>query len=175
MKSLAWLAASAVEDPETPAKSTDSTTLICARLPGRWPTIARVQLNSRSVMPPEFIRLAASRKNGTASSRNELNAVNIVETMTVRSSRGSSASGGTQAIASAKATGMRTSSAPNSTPNISAATNPGVMARSWRNSRTSSTICSPRNSSQPAADTGNATYISAIDISVISDTSVRAS
>ncbi len=43
------------------------------------------------------------------------------------------------------------------------------------NSRTSSTICSPRNSSQPAADTGNATYISAIDISVISDTSVRAS
>jgi hypothetical protein len=34
MKSLPWLAASAVDDPEMPAKKTDRTTLICARPPG---------------------------------------------------------------------------------------------------------------------------------------------
>ena len=41
MKSLLWLAASAVDEPEMPAKNTDSNTLICASDPGKWPTSAR--------------------------------------------------------------------------------------------------------------------------------------
>ena len=36
------------------------------------PTMARDSRISRSVMPPTFIRLAVSRKNGTASRMNEL-------------------------------------------------------------------------------------------------------
>ena len=55
-----------------PAKKIDSTTFTCARPPGKWPTSAREKRTSRSVMPPTFIRLAASRKNGTASRMNEL-------------------------------------------------------------------------------------------------------
>ena len=72
MKILLWLAASAVEEPEMPAKNTDSSTLICASAPGQLPTIARDSRTRRSVMPPMFIRLAVSRKNGTASRMNEL-------------------------------------------------------------------------------------------------------
>ena len=72
MKILLWLAASAVEEPEMPAKNTDSSTLICASAPGKLPTIVRDRRTSRSVMPPTFIRLAVSRKNGTASRMNEL-------------------------------------------------------------------------------------------------------
>ncbi len=72
MKILPWLAASAVDDPEMPAKKIESTTLTCASPPGRWPTRSRESRTSRSVMPPTFIRLAVSRKNGTASRMNEL-------------------------------------------------------------------------------------------------------
>ena len=72
MKILPWLAASAVDDPEMPAKKIESTTLTCARPPGRWPTRSRDSRTSRSVMPPTFIRLAVSRKNGTAIRMNEL-------------------------------------------------------------------------------------------------------
>ncbi len=72
MKILDWLAASAVEDPDTPAKKIDRTTLICASPPGKWPTMVRASRISRSVMPPTFIMLAVSRKNGTASRMNEL-------------------------------------------------------------------------------------------------------
>ena len=50
-----------------PAKKKESTTLICASPPGKWPTRAREKVISRSVMPPVFIRLAVSRKKGTAS------------------------------------------------------------------------------------------------------------
>ena len=35
MKIFDWLAASAVEEPEMPAKNTDSSTLICASAPGK--------------------------------------------------------------------------------------------------------------------------------------------
>ena len=66
MKIFDWLAASAVEEPEMPAKKIDSTTLICASPPGKCPTIARESFISRSVVPPTFIRFAVSRKNGTA-------------------------------------------------------------------------------------------------------------
>ena len=72
MKIFDWLAASAVEEPEMPAKKIDSTTLICASPPGKWPTIARESLSSRSVVPPMFIRFAVKRKNGTASRMKEL-------------------------------------------------------------------------------------------------------
>ena len=72
MKILLWLAASAVDEPEMPAKNTDSTTLICASAPGMLPTMVRDSLTSRSVMPPTPIRLAVSRKNGTASRMKEL-------------------------------------------------------------------------------------------------------
>ena len=72
MNSFDCDAASAVDEPEMPAKKIDSTTLICARPPGKWPTSARDNRTSRSVMPPTFIRFAVSRKNGTASRMNEL-------------------------------------------------------------------------------------------------------
>src|SRR4026207_2478116 len=72
MKILLWLAASAVEDPEIPAKKTESRTLICANEPGQLPTIVRDSRTSRSVMPPTFMRFAVSRKNGTANRMNEL-------------------------------------------------------------------------------------------------------
>ncbi len=61
MKILLWLAASAVDEPEIPAKNTESSTLICASAPGKWPTIERDRRTSRSVTPPTFIRLAVSR------------------------------------------------------------------------------------------------------------------
>ena len=72
MKILLWLAASAVDEPEMPAKNTDSTTLICASAPGKLPTMERDRRTSRSVMPPTLMRLAVRRKNGTASRMNEL-------------------------------------------------------------------------------------------------------
>ena len=72
MKILLWLAASAVEEPEMPAKNTESTTLIWASEPGKLPTMDRDSATSRSVMPPTLIRLAVSRKNGTASRMKEL-------------------------------------------------------------------------------------------------------
>ena len=72
MKILPWLAASAVDEPEIPAKNTESSTFICASEPGKWPTIVRDRRTRRSVMPPTFMRFAVSRKKGTASRMNEL-------------------------------------------------------------------------------------------------------
>ena len=72
MKILLWLAASAVEEPEMPAKKTESTTLICASDPGIQPTKERDKVTNRLVMPPTLIRFAVSRKNGTASRMKEL-------------------------------------------------------------------------------------------------------
>ena len=65
-------AASAVDEPEMPANSIETTTLTCPSPPGRCPTSALASRTSRSVMPAEFIRFAASRKNGTASSTKAL-------------------------------------------------------------------------------------------------------
>src|SRR5215470_719696 len=97
MKILLWLAASAVDEPEMPAKNTDRSTLICASEPGQLPTIVRDRCTSRSVMPPIFIRLAVSRKNGTASRMNELYALNVSLKSTSGERRGSNRSGGRQA------------------------------------------------------------------------------
>ena len=44
MKIFDWLAASAVDEPEMPAKKIDSTTLICASPPGQCPTMRARQL-----------------------------------------------------------------------------------------------------------------------------------
>ncbi len=65
-------AASAVELPEMPAKNIETTTLTWPSPPGRWPTSPRDSRISRSVMPAAFIRLAASRKKGTARSTKAL-------------------------------------------------------------------------------------------------------
>ena len=67
-----WLAASAVEEPEIPAKNTESSTLIWASPPGKCPTKARDKRINRSVMPPTFIKLAVNKKKGTANKINEL-------------------------------------------------------------------------------------------------------
>src|SRR5207237_8175126 len=75
MKIFDWLAASAVEEPEMPAKNTDSSTLICASAPGKCPTIVRDSLTRRSVMPPMIIRFAVSRGGGTESRKKETYAV----------------------------------------------------------------------------------------------------
>src|SRR4029079_9948626 len=50
MKIFDWLAASAVDEPEMPAKNTESSTLIWARAPGKWPTMVRDRCTRRSVM-----------------------------------------------------------------------------------------------------------------------------
>src|SRR4030095_7816088 len=107
MKIFPWLAASAVDDPEMPAKNTESSTLICASAPGKLPTSVRDSVTNRSVMRPTFIRLAVSRKNGTASRMNELYALNVVLKMTIGDRRGSMKSTGRHASPSAKANGHR--------------------------------------------------------------------
>src|SRR6267378_777799 len=89
MKIFDWLAASAVDEPEIPAKNTDSSTLICASAPGKWPTMVRESRTSRSVMPPTFIRLAVSRKNGTASRMKELYALKVSLKSIIGERRGS--------------------------------------------------------------------------------------
>ena len=61
-------AASAVDDPEIPAKIMLTTTLICPRPPLKCPTMACESSTSRWVIPEEFIRFAARMKNGTARS-----------------------------------------------------------------------------------------------------------
>ena len=61
MKIFDWLAASAVDEPEMPAKKIERTTLTWASAPGMCPTRALDSRTRRSVMPPTFIRLAASR------------------------------------------------------------------------------------------------------------------
>src|SRR6185437_12587243 len=126
MKILPWLAASAVDDPEMPAKNTDNSTLICARSPGKLPTIVRDSRTRRSVMPPTFIRLAVSRKKGTASRMNELYALNVVLNITIGDRRGSMKRAGRQARPSANATGTRRIMKKKNVPNSHMAATVGV-------------------------------------------------
>jgi hypothetical protein len=100
-------AASAVLEPEMPAKSMLTTTLTCPSPPGRCPTVVRANSISRSVIPAAFIRLAASRKNGTASRMNELYDLSISFRSRNGVNLGSMKNTGTQASASANATGTR--------------------------------------------------------------------
>src|SRR6185295_11916183 len=128
MKILPWLAASAVDDPEIPAKNTDNSTLICASAPGKLPTIVRDSRTRRSVMPPTFIRLAVSRKKGTASRMNELYALNVVLNITIGDRRGSMKRAGRQARPSANATGTRRIRKKKNVPNSHMAATVGVSA-----------------------------------------------
>ena len=61
MKIFDWLAASAVEEPEMPAKKSESTTLTCARPPGSGRP-GRDRRTSRVVMPPTFMRFAVGEE-----------------------------------------------------------------------------------------------------------------
>ena len=65
-------AASAVDDPEIPANNIDTITLTWPRPPGSQPVNTVAKPISRSVIFPLFMRLAASRKNGTASKMNDV-------------------------------------------------------------------------------------------------------
>ena len=79
-------------------------------------------------MPPTFIRLAVSRKNGTASRMNELYALNVVLNTTIGDSRGSMNSTGRQARPSANATGTRRIISRKNAPNSHSAATAGVSA-----------------------------------------------
>ena len=60
-------AASAIAEPDMPAKMIDWTTLTCASPPRKRPTIALQNVRRRCVIGPEFISSAARMKSGTAS------------------------------------------------------------------------------------------------------------
>ena len=60
--------ASAMAEPDMPAKMMLWTTLTCARPPRKRPTIALQNCSRRSVMLPVFMNSAARMNSGTASS-----------------------------------------------------------------------------------------------------------
>jgi hypothetical protein len=60
--------ASAIAEPDMPAKMTLETTFTCPSPPRRRPTRTRQKRSSRSVRLPVFIRSAARMNKGTASS-----------------------------------------------------------------------------------------------------------
>ena len=158
-------AASAVDEPEIPANSMLTTTLTCPSPPGKWPTDVRARFTSRSVMPAAFIRLAANRKNGTASRMNELYDFHISLISRMGVSRSSRNIMGTQASASANDTGIRrTISTPNVPNMITAASLGLIVSTHVSESRdrpeirfTSTTIRSSRNTAQVTPARGNAT------------------
>ena len=65
--SLPLPAASAMAEPDMPAKMIDCSTLTWARPPRKRPTSASQKSSSRAVMLPEFMISAAKMKSGTAS------------------------------------------------------------------------------------------------------------
>src|SRR6266567_780338 len=121
-------AASAVDDPDMPANSIDTSTLTWPRPPGRCPTSARDRTISLSVMPAVFIRFAASMKKGIASSRNELYDLSISFNNRNGVSRSSMKKTGTHARPSANATGTRRMMSSAKTPKRIAATSTGPIA-----------------------------------------------
>ena len=62
---------SAADEPEMPENRYSLTTVVMPRPPRMWPTSARANPTSRSVMPPVFMRSPASTNSGMASRRNE--------------------------------------------------------------------------------------------------------
>ena len=99
-------------------------TLICPNPPGKWPTVALARLTNRSVIPAEFIRFAANRKNGTANKMNELYDFHISLISSEGDKRSSLINTGMQANPNANDTGMRIATSTAKVPNISAATSP---------------------------------------------------
>jgi len=67
MSSEPTAAVSATADPESPAKSIESTTATCARPPRILPTSAKEKFIRRLEIPPSSMSAPASMKNGTAS------------------------------------------------------------------------------------------------------------
>src|SRR5450432_1627688 len=121
-------AASAVDEPEIPANSIETSTLTCPNPPGKCPTSARDRLMSFSVIPAEFIRLAARMKNGIASSRNELYDFSISFRSRKGVSRSSMKNTGTHARPSANATGTRRMISAMKMPNRISATSSGLIS-----------------------------------------------
>ena len=66
MKTVLSAAASAVEEPEIPAKIMPTTTVTWAKPPLMWPTSVMASLIKRWVMPPSFMILPERIKNGIA-------------------------------------------------------------------------------------------------------------
>jgi len=62
--------ASAMADPDIPAKIMLSTILTCANPPGKWPTIVEANLKIRLVTPVEFMIWAAKMKRGRQAIKN---------------------------------------------------------------------------------------------------------
>ena len=71
---LAIAAASAIDEPETPAIMVLVATLTCPSPPRKWPNSALAKSTRRVVMPAAFMIAAAMMKNGMASSVNEFSA-----------------------------------------------------------------------------------------------------
>ena len=61
------MAASAVDEPETPPMSVDMTTLVWAIPPYMWRVTIAASPRSLSVIPHRFIRFPANMNSGTAS------------------------------------------------------------------------------------------------------------
>ena len=120
-------AASAVDDPDMPAKSMLTITFICPSPPGKCPTVARARLTKRSVMPAEFIKFAARRKKGTARRIKALYDFHISLMSRNGVRRGSMSKMGMHANPKANDTGMRISIRMANMPNMMAATSPGLI------------------------------------------------
>jgi hypothetical protein len=75
-------AMSATDEPEMPPKTTDEATFTCPMPPGNQPTAACAKSNMRSATPPRSISWPTSRNSGTATSRNEFIAENMLSDST---------------------------------------------------------------------------------------------
>ena len=118
-----------------PAKISETTTLMWARPPRKWPTIVFVKSTRRSVMPAEFMTLAASRKKGTASRMKASYALAISVMSSTGVMRSSRMKMGRQARPSAKETGTRRMTSTAKAPNMMVAAVSALMptARAgWR-------------------------------------------
>ena len=73
-----WIAAAAaVPDPLIAPNNIFPTTFVCARDPGNFPDNSVAKLTNFMAIPPLFIIIPASTKNGIANSENEFIPVNI--------------------------------------------------------------------------------------------------
>ena len=115
---------SAWDEPEMPAKTIDTSTLAWARPPFQWPTRSQMHSISLSVMPPSFIRLAASMNSGTASSVKLFRPLNILVNTTMFGMEGRHAMPVKDTRPSAKAMGVPMAT---STTNMTTRIAPNIM------------------------------------------------
>ena len=127
MKILPWLAASAVDDPEIPAKKT--TAHVDLREPaGQRADQARDSRTSRSVMPPTFIRFAVEQEERHGEQDERVVRLERRLNTTIGDSRGSMTSTGRHASPSANATGTRSTISVKNMPNSDSAATAGVSS-----------------------------------------------